>query len=120
MCSCLFRRRIRGGHHSFDSTADREITDDGHPSRRARGDEIIEDLVGDRFVEDPAIAKADHVVLQRFQLDTAIARHVADADFAEVWKAGLRAHRGELGKVDGDFEIALGTRIRECLQRSRA
>ena len=43
------------------------------PSRLARGDKIVEDLVGHRLVEDAAIAEPDDVVLQRFQLDAAIA-----------------------------------------------
>ena len=36
---------------------------------------------------------------------------------AEVGQAGLRAHRGELGTIDRDLELALGARIRESLER---
>src|SRR5688572_3788906 len=116
----LARGRVRRRDDGLDAAADREITDDRHSSRGARSHEIVEDLVGDGLVKDPSIAKPDHVVLQRLQLDTAVAGHVADADFAEVRKACLRADGGELRAVDRDLEVALRTRIRECLQRSRA
>ena len=59
--------------------------------RRGRhdGDEIVEDLVGHRLVEDAAVAELDQVVLQRLQLDAAVAGHVRDPDLAEVREAGL-------------------------------
>ena len=58
-----------------------------------RGDEVVEDLVGDCFVEDATVAELDEVVKhQRFQFDAAIAGRVGDADFAEV--------RAVLGQTD--------------------
>ena len=77
----------------------REVADDGHAARLAGGDEIVEDLVGDRFVEDAAVAELDDVVLERFQLDTAVAGHVGDADFAEVGKPVFGQTRRELGQL---------------------
>ena len=44
-------------------------------------------MVGDRLEEDSAVAELDHVVLERFQLDAAVARHVRDTDLAEVGEA---------------------------------
>ena len=111
--------RVGRGDDGLHAAADREIADDGHPPRLARGDEVVEDLVGDRLEEDAAIAELDHVVLQRLQLDTAIAGHVSDADFAEVGQARLRTDRGELGAADRDLELALGPGIGECLERVR-
>ena len=35
-------------------------------------DQVVEDLVGDRLVEDAAVAEVEHVVLQRLQLDAAL------------------------------------------------
>src|SRR5690348_16074560 len=65
--------RERRGDDRLHSTAHREITDDRHASRLTRGDEIVEDLIGGRLEEDPAISVAKHVVLQRLQLDATIA-----------------------------------------------
>src|SRR5689334_13628180 len=103
--------RERRGDDRLHSTAHREITDDRHASRLTRGDEIVEDLIGGRLEEDPAISVAKHVVLQRLQLDATIAGHVADADFTEVGKAGLGADRGELRTADRDLEVPLRARI---------
>jgi hypothetical protein len=65
-------------------------------------DEIVEDLVGDRLVEDAAVAKLNHVVLQRLELEAHLVGHVGDADLAEVRQAGLGAHRRKLRTTDVD------------------
>ena len=114
-----FFLRVGRGDDSLDAAADGKIADDRHAARLACGHQVVEDLVGDRLVEDAAVAELDHVVLQRFQLDAAIAGHIGDADFAEVGEAGLRAERGELGTVDRDLEVAFGPGIGKCLERRR-
>ena len=80
-------------------------------------DQVVEDLIRHRLVEDAAIPELDHVVLERFQLDAAISGHVRDPDLAEIWKAGLRADGGELRTIDRDLEVATRARIRKRLQR---
>src|SRR5262245_15439772 len=45
-----------------DAATHREIAGHRHVSRLAGVDEIVQDLVGDRLVEDAPIAKFDHVV----------------------------------------------------------
>src|SRR5688572_32148020 len=57
------------GDHRLDSAAHGEVADDGHAPGLASGDEVVEDLVGDRLVEDAAVSELDHVVLERLQLD---------------------------------------------------
>jgi len=84
------------------------------------GDKVVEDGVRDRFVVDAAVAKIDHVVLQRLQLDAALVRDVIDPDFAEVGQACLRADRCELGAGDRDFVVTFRLRIRKRLDRVRA
>ena len=111
---------IGRGDDGLHAAANGEIANDRHAPRRAGGDEVVEDLVRHRFVEDAAVAELDHVVLQRLQLDAAVAGHVGDADFAEVGEPGLRTDGGELGTADRDLEVALGTWIRKGLQRPRA
>ena len=113
-------RGIGRGDDRLDAAADREVADDRHAAGLAGGDQVVEDLVGHRLVEDAAVAELDQVVLQRLQLDTAIAGDVGDADLAEVRQAGLGADRGELGAVDRDLEVASGPGIRKCLDRRRA
>src|SRR5262245_61921108 len=55
---------VGGGHDRFDATSHRKVANDSHASRLTRGDKIVENLIGDRLVEDAAISKLDHVVLQ--------------------------------------------------------
>ena len=115
---CLLR--VRRSDCRLDAAADREVTDHRHPSWMARGDKIVEDLIGHSLVENPAVAESDDVVLQRLQLDAVIRRHVCDANLTEVGKACFRANRRELRTVDRDLELPFRTRIRECLDRCRA
>ena len=63
----------RGRDDRLHAAADGEVADDGHAPRLTRGDEIVEDLIGDRLEEDAAIAEPEHVVLERLQLDAALA-----------------------------------------------
>src|SRR5678809_168859 len=71
----LRSRRVRGGDDRLHTAAHRKIADDGHAPRLTGFDEIVEDRVGRRLEEDAAITEAEHVVLQRFQLDAPIARY---------------------------------------------
>src|SRR5678815_2318797 len=116
----LFRGWIGRCDDGLHAATDGKVADHRHASGHTRGDEVVEDLIGHGLEEDAAVAKFKHVVLQRFQLDAAVAGHIRNADFAEVGKPGFRADRGELGTVDRDLEVALGTRIWKRLQLSRA
>src|SRR5262245_37244063 len=111
---------VGSGYDSLHSPAYGEIAHDSHAPRLTRLHEIIEDRIRRGFEEDAAIAKPEHVVLQRFQLDASVGRHVRDADFAEVWQAGFRTDGGELRAADRDFEVAFRTWIRKCLDRHLA
>ena len=67
----------------LDAAANRKIADDRHATRLAGGDEIVEDLIRDIFVENALIAELDQIVLERLQFDTELVGHVADANLAE-------------------------------------
>ena len=107
---------VSGRHRRGDAAARREVSDDDHPARREQRDQIVEDLVGDRLIEDAAIAEVVEVVLERLQLDTSRIGHVGDADFAEIGHSGLRADRGELRAADGDLVVAFRSRVGEGLE----
>src|SRR4051794_15208580 len=108
---------IASRHQRLDAAAHRKVTGHRHPPRLEQGDEVVEDLVGDRLVEDPAVAKLDHVVLQRLQLHARRVGRVGDADGAEIRQPGLRAERRELRTVDRDLEVPLGPRVGKRLER---
>src|SRR5687768_1477601 len=82
-------------HRRTDSPAHRKIPYDGHASGTAGGHEVVEDLVGDRLVEDAPVAESNHVVLEGLELEAALVGDVRDPDLAEVGEAGLGAHGGE-------------------------
>ena len=111
---------VRRRDDRLHAAAHREIADDGHAPRLTGFDEIVEDRVGRRLEEDAAITEAEHVVLQRFQLDAPIARYVGNAYFAEVRQTGFRTDGGELWAADRDLEVAFRTWIRKCLDRHLA
>jgi len=92
-------------------------TDVNSGQRIASGDEVFENDVDDVLVEDLHVAKRIDVKLQTLQLDTALVRHVGDADFTEVRQARLRADRRELRVADGDLVIAAGLGVGESLER---
>src|SRR6188474_3135332 len=75
------RRRIGRGDDGLHAAANGKIANNCHTPRRAGGDQIIEDLVRHGFEEDAPVAELEHVVLQRLQLDAAVAGHVGDTDF---------------------------------------
>src|SRR5580765_7725387 len=94
--SILVERR---GDHCLDAAAHREIPDHRHLARRQQGDQIVQNLVGRRLVEDAAVAEFDEVILERLQLDAPFVGHVRDAYLAEVGQPGLRADGRELGAM---------------------
>jgi len=53
-------RRVFGRHHGMDAAAHVEVGHDLHPPRLGRRDEIVENLVGDGFVERADVAY-DHM-----------------------------------------------------------
>src|SRR3954462_10104557 len=88
------------GDRRADAATNRELAEDGHPARSAGADQIVEDLVGDRLVEDAFVAKIDQVVFERFQLEAPAIGHVDDDDLAEIGKPRHRTDGGELGAPD--------------------
>ena len=74
-----------------DATPYREVSHNNHPVRGTRGDQVIENLIRDLFIEDATVAEAYEIVLQRFKLQAASVRGVFDSDFTEIRKSSLWA-----------------------------
>ena len=84
------------GHRSVNAAADVEISDHGQFTRSTRGNQIIENLVNDRFVESALIAKRPKIKFQRLQLDAEFVGNIADFDGGEIGLTCARADTGEL------------------------
>src|SRR5688572_1794673 len=110
----------RGRDDGFDAAAHGEVAGDRHAPWVNGGHQVVQNLIGYRLVKDAAVAEVGDVVLQRFQLDTVIARHVVNADLTEVRQAGFGAERGEFRTVDRDLELAFRPRAGERLDRWHA
>ena len=83
----------------------------------AGGNEVVEDLVGQRLVEHTLVAVFVQVVLQGLQLDAGLIGRVDDPDLAKVGETGFGAHRSELWTTDGDLVVTFGSWIWKCLER---
>lgn len=99
-----------------NATSGTERAGDRHTARLTERDQVVEDLIRDRFVEDAFVAELDEVQLQRFQFHALFVGYILNADFAEVGQPGFRTDGRELGRPDVDLVLALGTRIGEGLQ----
>jgi hypothetical protein len=99
----VFYAREGGGDDGGDAAAGAEVAYDDCPDWVAGFDYVVEDLVDDVFLEDAEVAVGEEVLLEGFELEAALAGHVADGEASEVGEAGLRADAGELGVVDQDL-----------------
>ena len=98
---------LRAGPAGFyggaDSAARTEDALDHSPDRVGRLHDIFKDLVDDVFLEDAEVAIAEEILLERLELEAALAGHVADGQNAEVGQTGLGADAGQLGIVNFDL-----------------
>ena len=105
-----------GGYFGGYSAAGGEVGGYGHFFGGAGADQVVEDFVGEGFVEDSLVAVGLEVEFECFQLEAELAGVVGDGDGAEVWLAGLGAEAGEFGADNLDFVVAVGGGIGESFQ----
>src|SRR5204863_8201409 len=74
-----------------DAAADVERALDARAPRADRADQIVEDPVGDRFVEGALVAVGPEIQLPGIALDARRVRNVLDPDRGEVRLTGLWA-----------------------------
>ena len=101
------------GDGGVNAAADVEFAGDFHPSGGAGGDQVVEDLVGDRFVKSAFVAVGPEIELERFELDAAGVGDVADGDGGEVRLAGFGAQAGEFRALHANKIITPGMRVGE-------
>src|SRR5258706_12909979 len=101
------------GDFGGGSAADGEVGGDGHFAGFEGGNEVVEDRVGDGFVEDAFVAVGEEVELESLHLDAEFIGDVGDGDGGEVGLAGDGAEAGEFGEGEFDFVVALGGGVGE-------
>src|SRR5262249_41491007 len=75
---------VGAGDGGGDATPGGEGADDAGAGGAARADEVLEDLVDERLVEDALVAVALEVELERLQLDALRGGRVGEGDGPEV------------------------------------
>ncbi len=80
------------------------------------GDNFVEYVVGDFFVEGADIAEAPHEHFQRFQLNARLICDVFNREMRKIGLARQRAVAGELGNLDVNQIIAARMRVREAVE----
>ncbi len=79
-------------------------------------DHVVNDLIGDCFVEFSFVAKAPGVHLQAFQLYATLVGNVVDDQHREVRLAGHGAKASKFGYFDMDVKVPIGTRVGEGVE----
>jgi hypothetical protein len=77
--------------------------------------QIVQNLIGDGFMEDAFVSIRPKVELEAFQLDTELGRNITDSDSGEIGLACARTHTGKLRALKADLVLPLWVRVRESL-----
>ena len=105
------------GDAGGDASAGGEGGGQGHMAGVSGFDEVVEDLVGQGFVEYALVAVALQVQLEGFEFQTFLVGAILDGDGSEIGLAGFGAEAGELRAVDFDLVVPLRRRIIKCFQK---
>lgn len=81
-----------------------------------RGDDFVEHVVGDFFVEGTDVSEAPHEHFERLEFDAGLISDVLNGEVREVGLAGQRAVAGELGNLDVNQIIPARMRVREAVE----
>lgn len=122
-----FQRHWRGCFPAFLAVFDHDIGENAaayiplggepHESGLGGGDEVVEDFVGDGFVEGAFVTVGPHVELEAFELYAFVVGDVVEGEGGEIGLAGFGAQAGEFRDLHVDVEITMRGRIGESLER---
>jgi len=104
------------GHRTRRAAANRELADHRHPPRLQHADQVVQDRVDHRLVEDALITEREEVQFQALHLDAAAVGHVRNRDRSKVRLTRHRAYAGELREDEFDLVVPLGARVRERVE----
>lgn len=94
-----------GSHCGVNPTPDKKIAQDLQAPGFEGRHQVIQNLVGHRFVEVALVAKGPEVELKRFKLYTEFVGDVSDVQLSEVRLARLGADTGKLGALKLDLVV---------------
>jgi len=100
----------------MDTAAHEEVGFDRHLPRLYRFYEIVQDLVGDRFMECAFVPIAPEIEFEALELHAEFIRHITNTDRREIRLAGLRAKARKFRTIHLNIIIPFGIRILEDLE----
>jgi hypothetical protein len=103
-------------NHRLNAAPNVEITPNFTANRINGGDNVIQDSIGNMFVENPLIPVGEHVKFQGFQLDDLLIRDITDMNGTEIRLTRLGAHCRELGTLDINLVFPIRVLIRYGFQ----
>ena len=102
-------------HPCGDPAAHVEIADHFHPAGLTGFDEVIQNHIGDFFIEGPLVAEGPEVEFEGFKLDAESVGHIPDPDCRKIRLTRLGAEAGEFGTNALNFIIAFGLGVGKSL-----
>src|SRR5262249_44251164 len=102
---------VGGAHDGLDTAAHAATAHHLYPARPAHGHHVVENAVGDVFVEGALVPVGPDVELDALELDQVPVGDVPDPDGGKVRLARLGAQAGELRDLERDLVVAVGVRI---------
>ena len=94
-----------------NATAHIKPGDQAHESWPRGGDQVIQNLIGNRFVKSSFVAIRPDVQLQAFEFDTFAISYVVKIQGGKIGLTGFGTKAGELGNLHADQKISFRIRI---------
>jgi len=107
---------VLGDDVGENAAAHVELRGQAHEARIAGAHQVVEDAIGDVFVEMPFLAERPDVELEALQLHATLVGDVIEIQGGEIRLAGFRAQAGEFRDFHMDVVIAAGIRVVEGFQ----
>ena len=98
---------------SKDTAAHEKFGGQAQKARINGRDEIVQNLVGHRFMKTAFVAESPDVKLQTFEFDAEFVWNIVKRQRGKVGLTGDRAQAGKFGDFHMNLKIALHRRIRE-------
>src|SRR5579872_5947158 len=96
-----------GENERLDIAADREISDDAHPTRGKQCEQLVEDHIAHRLVADRSVAILVEGEFQALQLNDVLFWHVVNRHGSKIRETRSGTETGELWSLEMDNVIPL-------------
>ncbi|OIQ74385.1 hypothetical protein GALL_439660 [mine drainage metagenome] len=104
-------------HIGVDAAAHKPARGHAQKARLHGCHQIVDDGVGDLFMERAFVAVAPHIKFEALEFDAFLVGNEVDLETGEIRLAGQRAQTGEFRHLHVDVIVALRAGVGEALQR---